>query len=49
MLGHQSAAMTLDVYTSLFEDDLDALTERQDEAIAAAPPAVPSAEVRALR
>jgi integrase len=36
MLGHQSAAMTLDVYASLFEDDLDQLTDRQDAAISAA-------------
>jgi hypothetical protein len=41
MLGHQSAAMTLDVYASLFEDDLDALSDRLDAAIseaAAEPP-----------
>lgn len=25
MLGHASAAMTLDVYTDLFDDDLDAV------------------------
>lgn len=25
MLGHASAAMTLDVYADLFEDDLDAV------------------------
>lgn len=28
MLGHASAAMTLDVYSGLFEDDLDAVAER---------------------
>jgi integrase len=28
MLGHASAAMTLDTYGSLFEDDLDALADR---------------------
>jgi integrase len=32
LLGHASAAMTLDVYASLFDDDLDALAERMDEA-----------------
>lgn len=32
MLGHASAAMTLDVYTDLFDDDLDALAQRLDEA-----------------
>jgi integrase len=46
MLGHKDAAMTLNVYAGLFEDDLDALTDRQDEAIAAAPPAV---QIRSLR
>jgi integrase len=28
MLGHASAAMTLDVYSGLFEDDLDGVAER---------------------
>lgn len=28
MLGHASAAMTLDTYADLFEDDLDAVSER---------------------
>jgi integrase len=32
LLGHASAAMTLDVYTSLFDDDLDAVADRLDEA-----------------
>lgn len=32
MLGHASAAMTLDVYAGLFGDDLDAVAERMDEA-----------------
>ncbi len=27
MLGHKSAAMTLDVYADLFDDDLDAVSE----------------------
>lgn len=30
MLGHASAAMTLDVYSGLFDDDLDAVAERLD-------------------
>ncbi|MBA2768636.1 MAG: site-specific integrase [Sporichthyaceae bacterium] len=30
MLGHASAAMTLDVYAGLFEDDLDDLADRMD-------------------
>ncbi len=30
MLGHASAAMTLDVYSGLFNDDLGALAERMD-------------------
>jgi integrase len=32
MLGHASAAMTLDVYAWLFGDDLDAVADRLDEA-----------------
>lgn len=31
MLGHQSAAMTLDVYSGLFEDDLDRVAQRLNE------------------
>ena len=33
MLGHASAAMTLDTYADLFDDDLDAVAERLDQAI----------------
>lgn len=33
MLGHASEATTLDVYADLFDDDLEALTTRLDEAI----------------
>ena len=33
MLGHKDAAMTLNVYASLLEDDLDAVTERLDAAL----------------
>ena len=36
MLGHASAAMTLDVYAGLFGDDLDAVADRLDAAAAAA-------------
>lgn len=32
MLGHASAAITLDVNPGLFDDDLDRLAERMDEA-----------------
>lgn len=32
MLGHASAAMTLDTYADLFDDDLDAVSERLDDA-----------------
>jgi integrase len=32
MLGHASAAMTLDTYSDLFPDDLDAVAARLDEA-----------------
>jgi len=35
MLGHASAAMTLDVYAGLFADDLDAVAERLDAAVSA--------------
>ncbi|WP_378041004.1 tyrosine-type recombinase/integrase [Citricoccus parietis] len=35
MLGHSSAAMTLDVYADLFEDDLNAVADRLDEAVSA--------------
>jgi hypothetical protein len=36
MLGHPSAAMTLDTYSGLFEDDLDSVAARLDEAAARA-------------
>lgn len=36
MLGHKDAAMTLNVYASLFEDDLDDVADRLDAALAAA-------------
>ena len=31
MLGHASAAMTLDVYAGLFDDDLDGVAARLDQ------------------
>jgi hypothetical protein len=31
MLGHSSAAMTLDVYSDLFDDDLDAVADALDQ------------------
>jgi hypothetical protein len=36
MLGHASAALTLDTYIDLFDDDLDAVAERLDVAARAA-------------
>jgi hypothetical protein len=33
MLGHASAAMTLDVYADLFDDDLTGVAERLDEIV----------------
>lgn len=43
LLGHASAAMTLDVYSGLFEDDLDAVAERL-HAAAAVPRVCPRAD-----
>ena len=47
MLGHASGAMTLDVYSGLFDDDLDAVADRLDGAArdAVAPPPCPQAAV----
>ena len=36
MLGHKDSAMTLNVYASLFEDDLEDLSERLDQALSLA-------------
>jgi hypothetical protein len=33
MLGHASASMTLDVYSDLFDDDLDAVAGRLDHGL----------------
>lgn len=51
MLGHASAAMTLDVYAGLFADDLDAVADRLDEAAnrARADSLRTAGEVRPLR
>jgi integrase len=35
MLGDSSAAMTLDIYADLFDDDLNAVADRLDEAVSA--------------
>lgn len=35
MLGHSSAAMTLDIYADLFDDNLNAVTTRLHEAVSA--------------
>ena len=37
MLGHASAAMTLDVYAGLFEDDLDSVAAALDVLLRKAP------------
>lgn len=36
MLGHSSAAMTLDVYADLFDGDLDSVSDALDHAVLAA-------------
>jgi integrase len=36
MLGHSSAAMTLDVYADLFDGDLDAVADALDHAVSLA-------------
>lgn len=33
MLGHTSAAMTLDIYAGLFDEDLDALADHLESAV----------------
>lgn len=33
MLGHASAAMTLDVYADLFDDDLDEVARRLERSV----------------
>ncbi len=39
MLGHASAAITLDVYSGLFADDLDRVAEQLHQGALAAPTA----------
>lgn len=34
MLGHSSAAMTLDIYADLFDDDLNAVADRLNAVVA---------------
>lgn len=46
MLGHASAAMTLDVYAGLFDDELDAVAARLDDRVV--PPVCPSGAVVSL-
>ncbi|WP_246528063.1 tyrosine-type recombinase/integrase [Pseudarthrobacter albicanus] len=36
MLGHSSAAMTLDIYADLFDDDLDRVADALDQAVSQA-------------
>jgi integrase len=40
MLGHASAAMTLDTYADLFDDDLDAVASKLNEAMSVIPSTV---------
>lgn len=50
MLGHKSAAMTLDVYSGLFDDDLDGVAEQLDAAarVSGVPLVCPEATVTSL-
>ncbi len=50
MLGHKSAAMTLDVYSGLFDDDLDGVAEQLDAAarVSLVPLVCPDATVTLL-
>jgi hypothetical protein len=49
MLGHASAAMTLDIYADLFDSELDAVADRMDAVRAAhVAPALPQAEIADL-
>jgi integrase len=54
MLGHASAAMTLDVYAGLFDDDLDGVADRMDAlgreaAVAPVLPKAPVIDLAAVR
>lgn len=46
LLGHASAVMTLDVYSGLFDDDLDAVAARLDDSVV--PPVCPESSVTNL-
>lgn len=46
MLGHASAAMTLDTYADLFEDDLDAVAARLNDAMVDLPELSPRRNMR---
>lgn len=48
LLGHASAAMTLDVYSGLFDTDLDALAARLDASVADVSPVCTEGEVVSL-
>ncbi len=48
MLGHANAAMTLDVYADLFEDDLDSVADQMEVARTLVPPVCPEAIVTDL-
>lgn len=48
MLGHASAAMTLDVYSGLFDEDLDGLADRLDAAVADVYPSCTGGQVLQL-
>jgi hypothetical protein len=54
LLGHKSAAMTLDTYADLFDSDLDAVADRLDTIACAAGvstlfPQPPGADLQAVR
>ena len=49
MLGHASAAMTLDVYSGLFDDDLDGVTAKLDQECHPIATREPRGEVITLR
>jgi len=48
MLGHASAAVTLDVYSDLFDSDLDTVSAALDKAILLVGAASPNREVEDL-
>lgn len=48
MLGHASAAMTLDVYADLFDEDIDSVATALDQARSAAGVGAPAPEPMGL-